>query len=73
MQVDLRQLRSQLEKELQELEQRRSALQEQLVHIESVERMAGGTGEKEDQTTAAKMSESGDPAPVDEGKSWFRR
>ena len=76
MQIDLFQLRSQLERELRELEQRRSALQDQLAHIDSVEQMAArtaGTGEEEGQETAVRMPEPRAPAPAEEGKSWFRR
>ena len=54
MEVDLQQLRTDLEKELQELEQQKSALKEQMAHIESVERMASGIlkpGEVDDQAS----------------------
>ena len=71
MEVDLKKIRADLEKELQDLERRKDALAEQLNHIESVERIAGGTLETE--KISEEQAESGESESTEEGKSWFRR
>jgi hypothetical protein len=68
MEVNLQQIRLELEEELRELERRKSFLTEQLSHIESVERMVSNPGPFQQGSRAP--AESGE---ADKGKSWFRR
>jgi hypothetical protein len=70
MKVDLEELRALVDRELQKVEQRRVLLQEQLEHIEAVQRLA-------ERTQPEKPEESKDAPPkADEekrGTTWFRR
>lgn len=75
MQIDLQQLKTSIEKELEELERRKSALQGQIAHIEAVERMASGApepGELDGRAADSDGSESGGSSQGT-GRSWFRR
>lgn len=76
MEVDLQKLRQDIEDELKALEQRKSALEEQLGHIESVEKIASGNFQPDELDEAADSpDEPGerDSSQADKSKSWFRR
>jgi hypothetical protein len=76
MEVDIQQLKRRIERELRELEQRKSALREQMKHIESVESMARGTlipGELGDQVVEPNALELVEVVDRSETRSWFRR
>ena len=76
MEVDLQQLRTNIEQELQELERRKSVLREQMEHIDTVERMARGTlepGDRRDKMVGLVKYKSEVEATGSESRSWFRR
>jgi hypothetical protein len=55
MNVDLQELRTKVEKELKELEERRSALQDQLSHVEAVQQFAKELGDDADKEPESKV------------------
>ncbi|MGW8179781.1 MAG: hypothetical protein ACWGQW_13635, partial [bacterium] len=64
MNVDLEGLRAKVEKEVKELEDRKVALQEQLAHVEAVQKFAeevGDTGQKPDESSEEEETVSSFP------------
>jgi hypothetical protein len=62
MNVDLEELKAKVEKEVKELEDRRVALQEQLAHVEAVQKFAeevGDEGPKSEEPVKEAESDSG--------------
>jgi hypothetical protein len=55
MNVDLQELRTKVEKELKELEERRSALQDQLSHVEAVQQFAKELGDDGDKAPESEV------------------
>jgi len=71
MEVDLQRLKAELEKELQELEQRKAVLNDQMAHIESVELMVRVSSKaEEDQPEETDLEGSPEGGA---GKPWFRK
>jgi hypothetical protein len=71
MKVDLQGVKARLEEQIQQLEQRKSTLQEQITHIEAAQRIVSGLAEMD-----GHQSGNGQDQAVsvdDEGKTWFKR
>ena len=78
MEVDLQRMKKEIERELRDLEWRRSELKNQMRHIEAVEQLAGSPGNSRgDVDSAAEQEHYRQAIPEgiagEEGKSWFRR
>jgi len=57
MNVDLEELRAKVEKEVKELEDRKVALQEQLAHVEAVQKFAEEVGDPDKKTAGSSSDE----------------
>ena len=79
MEVDLQRMKTEIERELRRLEQRRAELKKQISHIESVERIAATVKGRSDERVVAAFEPDKDRekvakgTPSEDSKSWFRR
>ena len=71
MKVDLQEVKTRLEAKIQQLDQHKAKLLDQMLQIEGAQRIVGGLEEAENQQGD---NSQGSAAPADEGgKKWFKR
>ena len=71
MKVDLQEVKTRLEAKIQQLDQHKAKLLDQILQIESAEKIVGGLKEAESQQGD---DSQGSAASADEqGKKWFKR
>lgn len=71
MKVDLQGVKARLEEQIQQLEQRKATLREQITHIEAAQRIVSGLAEMDGQQSGNGQDRAA--SADDEGKTWFRR
>jgi hypothetical protein len=74
MKVDLQELKNGLEQQIQQLEQRKALLHEQISHVEAVQRIVSGLSEdaNHEENNATQTPNVG-ATGEGEGKAWFKR
>ncbi len=71
MKVDLQEVKTRLEAKIQQLDQHKTKLLDQILQIESVQKIVGGLKEAESQQ--GDNSQESAASADDVGKKWFKR